>query len=154
MINLDDPQHARLRRIVSAAFTPRMLKKVEDDVQRAAARIVDEIAARGECDFVTEVAARLPLKIICDLVGVPEADYDLVFTRSNVILSMGDPEYIPEGTDPMMAVLSAGQDLANLVQELGRDRVRHPSDDLTSALVNAEVEGERLTDAELGSFFI
>jgi len=154
MINLDDPRHGRLRRIVSNAFTPRMLKKVEDDVQRAAGMIVDDIAVKGECDFVTEVAARLPLKIICDLMGVPESDYDVVFSRSNVILSMGDPEYIPEGADVMGALLGAGQDLATLVQELGRFRVEHPTDDLTSALVNAEVEGERLNDAELGSFFI
>src|SRR5439155_5910712 len=81
-------------------------------------------------------------------------DYDMVFSRSNVILSMGDPEYIPEGADVLAALLGAGQDLATMVQELGRFRVEQPTDDLTSALVNAEVEGERLTSQELGSFFI
>src|SRR5207247_2591866 len=75
-INLADPRHARLRRIVSAAFTPKMIKNFEDQVQVAAARIVDEVIDKGECDFVTEVAARLPLKIICDMMGVPESDYD------------------------------------------------------------------------------
>lgn len=154
MINLDDPRHARLRRIVSSGFTPKMLKKVEDDVQRAARAIVDDVLTRGECDFVTDVAARLPLKIICDMMGIPESDYDTVFTRSNVILSNGDPEYMPEGVDPAAALFGAGQDLADLVQELGRQRREHPTEDLTSALVNAEVEGGRLTDAELGSFFI
>jgi cytochrome P450 len=154
MINLDDPRHARLRRIVSAGFTPRMLKKVEDDVQRAAVAIVDDVIGKGECDFVTDVAARLPLKIICDMMGVPESDYDLVFSRSNVILGAGDPEYVPEGTDIAAALLAAGMELAQMVQELGRHRVEHPTDDLTSALVNANVDGEHLTDQELASFFI
>jgi cytochrome P450 len=154
MINMDDPRHARLRRIVSRGFTPRMLKKLEGDVQRAAAGIVDDLIEKGGGDFVTEVAARLPLRIICDMMGIPESQHDLVFTRSNVILSMGDPEYIPEGADIGAALLGAGQDLAMLVQELGRMRRDHPTDDVTSALVNADVDGEHLDDAELGSFFI
>jgi cytochrome P450 len=156
MINMDDPRHARLRRIVSAGFTPRMLQKLEEQVQVAAGRIVDEVIDKGEIDFVTEVAARLPLKIICDMMGVPESDYDFVFNHSNTILGAGDPEYTPT-EDPdeiVMAILTAGQELSNMVQELGRARRENPTDDLTSALVNAEVEGEQLTDQELGSFFI
>src|SRR4051812_26938506 len=85
MINLDDPRHARLRRIVSRGFTPKMLKKVEDDVERAAGEIVDEVLGRGgEFDFVTDVAARLPLKIICDMMGVPPGEYEKVFSCSNI----------------------------------------------------------------------
>ena len=154
MINLDDPRHARLRRIVSAGFTPRMLKKLEDDVARAAAEIVDDLLAKERCDFVTDVAARLPLKIICDMMGIGESDYATVFNASNIILSAGDPEYMPEGADPMATLFGAAQDLNNLVQDLGRLRRASPTDDLTSALVNAEVEGEQLSDGELGSFFI
>src|SRR5207249_1572422 len=74
MINLDDPRHARLRRIVSASFTPKMIKTFEDQVQVGADGIVDNVIDKGECDFVTEVAARLPLKIICDMMGIPESD--------------------------------------------------------------------------------
>ena len=154
MINMDDPRHARLRRIVSRGFTPRRLQRVEEDVQRTATRIVDDVIERGECDFVTEVAAKLPLWIICNMMGIPESDYDFIFTKSNVILGAGDPEYVPEGSDIAGALLGAGQDLSNLVQELGRERAKNPTDDLTSAMVNAEIEGERLTDQELGSFFI
>jgi methyl-branched lipid omega-hydroxylase len=158
MINMDDPRHARLRKIVSAGFTPRMLKQLEDYVQVAAGNIVDGVMehGKGEFDFVTEVAAQLPLKIICDLMGIPESDYQFVFDRSNVILGAGDPEYTPT-EDPEQiaaAILTAGQELSNMVQELGRERRERPTEDLTSALVNAEVEGERLTDQELGSFFI
>jgi cytochrome P450 len=154
MINMDDPRHARMRRIVARGFTPRMLAKVEQDVQRAAAECVDRVIEKGECDFVTEVASRLPLKIICDMMGIPERDYDFIFERSNVILSNGDPEYIPEGSDILTAFLTAGSDLSNLVQELGKYRRDNPIDDLTSALVNAELDGEKLDDQELGSFFI
>ena len=83
-----------------------MIKKFEDDVQRGAVAVVDEVVEKGECDFVTEVAARLPLKIICDMMGIPEHDYDLVFTRSNVILGATDPEYVPEGQDIAMALMA------------------------------------------------
>ena len=154
MINLDDPRHTRLRGIVSKGFTPRMLKKVEDDIQRAAGEIVDAVIEKGEADFVLEVAAPLPLKIICDMMGIPESDYATVFSRSNIILSQGDPEYIPEGEDPVAALLGAGQDLAGLVQDIGGHRRQHPTFDLTSALVNGNVDGEALTDQELASFFI
>ena len=154
MINLDDPRHARLRRIVSRGFTPRMLKRVEDDVQRVASRIVSDVASRGSCDFVVDVAARLPLEIICNMMGVPPSGFETVFRNSNIILSEGDPEYIPEGDDIVAAFMSAAQELAMLMQDIGAFRRREPTDDLTSALVNAEVDGEQLTMGELASFFI
>ncbi|HZT64521.1 MAG TPA: cytochrome P450 [Acidimicrobiales bacterium] len=154
MINMDDPKHARQRRIVSAAFSPRMLRKAEEDVQRAADDIVDRIIGRGGCDFVTEVASRLPLKIICDMMGIPESQYDFVLQRSNIILGAGDPEYVPEGTDIGAALLTAGSELAQLMQELAAERAQSPTDDLTSALVTANVDGEHLSHEELASFFI
>jgi methyl-branched lipid omega-hydroxylase len=157
MINMDDPRHARLRKIVSAAFTPKMLKRVEDDVQRAATAIVDDVlAGHGSGDFVLDVAAKLPLKVICDMMGIPPSKYEVIFTRSNIILGLADPEYMPE-TDPdtvVLKLLEAGNDLHTLVSELGAERRKNPTDDLTSALVNAEVDGEGITDQELGSFFI
>ncbi len=157
MINMDDPRHARLRKIVSAAFTPKMLKRVEDDVQRVASSIVDDIlAGNGTGDFVLDVAARLPLKVICDMMGIPASEYQTVFSRSNIILGLADEEYMPE-TDPnvvVMKLLEAGNDLHQLVSALGAERRKNPTDDLTSALVNAEVDGEGITDQELGSFFI
>ena len=154
MINMDDPRHARLRRIVSAGFTPRMLKKVEDSVQAAATRIVDRIIERGECDFVTDIAAALPLTIICDMMGIPESQYGAVFDRTNVILGAGDPEYVPDQSKVIEALLTAGFELSQLVQELGRERAKNPTDDLTSALVNTQVDGDHLTEQELGSFFV
>ncbi|GIH90441.1 cytochrome P450 [Planobispora siamensis] len=156
MINMDDPRHARLRRIVSRAFTPKMIKQFEADVDAAAVRIVDDLLAKGSgCDFVTEVAAKLPLKIICDMMGIPEKDYGFVFDRSNVILGGFDPEYGGSDVSSIAErLLMAGLELNQLVQDLGAHRTEHPTSDLTSSLVNANIDGERLTAQELGSFFI
>jgi len=154
MIAMDDPRHARLRRIVSAGFTPRMLKRLEDSVQQLASAIVDEIIERGECDFVVDVAARLPLKIVCDLMGVPDSQLQFVFDRTNVILGAGDPEYTPEGTDILTALLTAGQELSQLMDEVAEAKRGGDGTDLTSMLVNADLEDDRLTHADLASFFI
>jgi cytochrome P450 len=155
MINMDDPRHARLRRIVARGFTPRMIQQAERNVRRSAVAIVDRVIETGECDFVTEIAARLPLQIICDMMGIPESQHEFVFSRSNVVLGGGDPEYTaaePAKIIPML--LQAGAELAQLAQDLARHRRGHPGEDLVSALVNAEIEGETLDDQELGSFFV
>ena len=154
MISMDDPRHARLRKVVSAGFTPRMMRSLEDGVERTAVAIVDGVAERGGCDFVTEVAARLPLAIICDMMGIAPDSYDEVFNHSNVVLSQGDPEYIAEGVDPLEALLGAGAGLAAIMHETAEDRRGGDGQDLTSLLVNAEVDGERLTSDELASFFV
>jgi len=123
-------------------------------VQRTASRIVDDALAQGECDAVAAIAARLPLKIVCDMMGVPESQYDFVYAKTNTILGVSDPEYVEETADVLTAVLQAGHALAELMRELGRTREQQPTDDVTSALVNAEIDGERLTPDELASFFI
>ena len=154
MLHMDDPRHARLRGLVARGFTPRTLARVEDQVARIAAEIVDDLAAQGECDFVTEVAARLPLRIICEMMGVPESLHQEVFDASNVILGPNDPEYVPPGANILDAILTAGATLSAMMNELAAARLAEPADDITSALVHAEVDGERLSDAELASFFI
>ena len=157
MINMDDPRHARLRRIVSRGFTPRQLELLRADVEGVAAGIVDDIAERGTCDFVTEVAALLPLRVIVDLMGLPRSQEQFIFDRTNVILGFTDPEYVPDVEDPVAvtgALLTAGQDLASMVQELAEARTRDPQNDLITALVTSEVDGEHLTPEELASFFI
>ena len=115
IIAMDDPRHARLRRLVSAGFTPRMLARLEDSVQDQARLIVDEVCERGECDFVTDVAARLPLRIVCDLMGIPASQHDFVFDQSNVILGAGDSEYVPDVGDLITAILTAGGSLTQLM---------------------------------------
>ncbi|HEX3981540.1 MAG TPA: cytochrome P450, partial [Acidimicrobiales bacterium] len=149
MISTDNPRHARLRRIVSAAFNPRRIKSIEESIEEVADRVIDRAGPLGECDFVTEIAAAMPLEIICDMMGVPPSEYATVFRASNVILSGGDPEYIPEGNDPVVAGLEAGKQLTDLMNELSTYRVGHPTDDLTTELITTNIDGEALTHDEL-----
>jgi cytochrome P450 len=155
MISMDDPRHARLRRIVSRAFTPKMIRQFEENVQQAAAAIVDDLLATGPCDFVAQVSARLPLKIICDMMGIGDEHYEMVLRNTNIILSGSDPEFVSRDLDEAITqILTAGQDLASLVTDLAAVRQEHPADDLTTALATANLDGEQLTPAELASFFI
>ncbi|HEY0937004.1 MAG TPA: cytochrome P450 [Trebonia sp.] len=155
MISMDDPRHARLRRIVSRAFTPKMIRKFEEDVQRTAGVIVDELLRGGPGDFVQQVATRLPLKIICQMMGIGDEHYQRVLRNTNIVLSGSDPEFISQDlTESVTQILNAGADLADLVTGLLEQRQAHPADDLVSALATANVDGEQLTPAELASFFI
>jgi cytochrome P450 len=154
MISTDNPRHARLRRIVSAAFNPRRIKAIEDSIEEVADRVLQRASGLGECDFVTEIAAPFPLEIICTMMGVPASEYATVFRCSNIILSNGDPEYVPEGSDPVLAFIESGQELTDLMNRLSAERVDHPTDDLTTALITTNIDGEALTQGELASFFI
>jgi methyl-branched lipid omega-hydroxylase len=154
MINMDDPRHARLRRIVSRGFTPKMLDALHENISRVASRIVDEVIEAGECEAVTDIAAKLPLTIICDMMGIPASQHRFVFDRTNVILGAQDPEYVPDTDNIFQALLDAGKDLADLMRELAAQRQATPTGDLTSALINAQVDGEALSPDELASFFI
>ncbi|GAA0911484.1 cytochrome P450 [Nonomuraea longicatena] len=159
MINMDDPRHARLRRIVSRAFTPRILSKMEADLATAAEEIVSQSIAEGPGDFVQQIAARLPVRVICDMMGIPPKFHDMVLRRTNVILGNTDAEYT--GIQPdlkrlnvaqgLVRLLRAGHSLNRLAARLGDRRRKEPTGDLVSLLVNGD---ERLTPQELGSFFI
>ncbi|MEO0494079.1 MAG: cytochrome P450 [Actinomycetota bacterium] len=155
MINLDDPRHARLRKLVSAGFTPRMLQRNMEDVEAAGKQIVERLREQGPgCDFVTACAAWLPVKIICDMMGIPESQHEFVFDMTNIILSQGDPEFVPEDQNPLEAFLGAGAALAGLIDEIANTADGADGDTLTHALVNAEIEGDKLTREEIQSFFV
>ena len=153
MINMDDPKHFRLRNIVSRGFTPKEITRVEEQVKDRAEKLVTDLLERfpdGECDFVEEVAAPLPLAIICDMMGIPEEDHKQIFHWTNVILGVGDPEFVGSYEDLMRVAL----EMFTYAQNLGQSRIDSPQDDVTSAMMNAVVDGERLTAQEFGSFFI
>jgi cytochrome P450 len=150
MINMDPPRHTRFRLIVNRGFTPHQVASLEESVQQRARSIVDAIAEKGECDFVTEVASALPLQIICDMMGIPPSEYQWVFDKTNVVLGASDPEY---GGDIMQAFLAA-QELWSYAQELRADRMATPRDDITTKISHAEVDGHSLTPEEFGSFFV
>jgi methyl-branched lipid omega-hydroxylase len=159
MISMDDPRHAKIRRLVSKTFTPRMLERVVDSVRAIVTDVLAEArrkaeAGDGTIDVVADIAAPIPLRVICDMMGVPEADRAMVLAQSNIILSGGDPELIEDQDDPLTAVLQAGIELAALMERLAAERLVSPRDDLTTALVSTEVDGEKLSHQEIASFFI
>lgn len=159
LISMDDPRHAKIRRIVSTAFTPKMLDRVVDSVETISREVMTNAIAKaragdGTFDFVKEVAAPLPLTVICQMMGIPEEDHAMVLEHSNIILSGGDPELIASVDESLGLFLTAGQMLSDLMTKLAAERQANPMDDLTSALVNADDDGESLTHQEIASFFI
>lgn len=153
MINMDDPKHYRLRSIVSKGFTPKEITRVEERVRVRSAMVVDRLLEQfpdGSCDFVEHVASPLPLQIICDMMGIPESDEKQIFNWTNIILGVGDPEFVGSYD----ALLKCALEIFAYAQALGEDRVKNPRDDVTSVMMNSVVSGERLTAQEFGSFFI
>ncbi|XRQ16130.1 cytochrome P450 [Actinomadura welshii] len=154
MISLDDPRHARLRRIVSRSFTPRLVERVTGDVAVLARRIVDDLAERGPCDFVRHVAMPMPLQIICSMMGIPSSEYDDVIDATNLILAIGDPDNDDNGAEDRATLLSERfAYLHGLMADLSRARRAKPAEDLVTALTHANVDGEALDDGDLGRFF-
>ena len=153
MIVLDDPRHQRLRSIVSRAFTPKVVARIEASVRERARRLVAALIANhpdGEAELVSELAGPLPLQIICDMMGIPEDDHQTIFHWTNVILGFGDPDL----TTDFDEFLKVSMDIGAYASALAEDRRVNHHDDLTTSLVEAEVDGERLSSEEIASFFI
>ncbi|MGH3970345.1 MAG: cytochrome P450 [Mycobacterium sp.] len=153
MIVLDDPRHQRLRSIVSRAFTPKVVARAEASVRERARRLVTSLIANhpdGTGEVVSELAGPLPLQVICDMMGVPEEDHQRVFHWTNVILGFGDPDLATDFEE----FTAVSLDIGGYATALAEDRRSNPRDDLTTSLVEAEVDGERLSSAEIASFFI
>jgi cytochrome P450 len=144
MLNMDDPRHAAMRRVVSHAFTPRRLQQIRETVTKIAHRLVDEAVAKGETDAVADLAAPLPLQVLCDLMGIPESSWSYIAEHGK---TMGLARDAKSMTEAAQALHAAAGSLADV-------RQREPQDDLTSALVHADVEGQSLTATEIGSFFM
>ncbi|MFN3007567.1 cytochrome P450 [Mycolicibacterium wolinskyi] len=153
MIAMDDPRHTRLRNIVRSAFTPRVLALIEGSVRDRARRLVADMVSHnpdGHAELVTELAGPLPLQIICDMMGIPEDDHQRIFHWTNVILGFGDPDL----TTDFNEFIAVAMEIGAYATALADERRAVPADDLTTSLVQAEVDGERLTSAEVASFFI
>jgi cholest-4-en-3-one 26-monooxygenase len=150
ILNMDAPEHNRHRRLVSKAFTPRMIQGLQESIVEHAVRTVDDIAEKGECEFVEDIAARVPLDLICEMIGLDEADWPAMFELSNKLIGFDDPEY---QTTPEAGGQAAAE-IFGYCDRVAADRRANPRDDLMSALVNAELDGEHLTDMELNLFFV
>jgi len=153
-IVMDDPRHARQRGIVSRAFTPRQLQRVLDSVETLCSEVIDGFCERGEADLVEVMSQPFPLLVICEMMGIPRSEYQTVLNATNVILGAGDPEVLGGREDILEALIEAGVQLTTLMTELAEHRKTHPADDLTTALVQADVGEDVLAPHELGAFFI
>ncbi|MFC3994994.1 cytochrome P450 [Nocardiopsis sediminis] len=147
LINIDPPEHTKLRKIVQRGFTPRAIGRLEEALRERAQRIAMEAVDRGDGDFVADVATRLPLQAIADLIGVEPQDRERLFAWSNEMLGYEDPEY---AVDPAVAAA----EILGYSMALAGDRRAAPRDDIVSKLVQADVEGRGLTDDEFGFFVI
>ncbi|MFG2943475.1 cytochrome P450 [Streptomyces sp. NPDC048282] len=152
ILAMDAPEHTRLRTLVSAAFTARQVRRAEDAVRACAAEVVSTVAARGHCDMVRDIAAALPTRTACGLLGVDRSEQDGVARAVTTITGWNDPE-VRAGRDRVTALGEAGRHLTTVARRLIAARRREPADDLVSTLVHATVTGERLTDLEISAFF-
>ena len=150
LINQDAPSHTRYRRLVSRAFTPKVVLSLEPHIRDVTTGIIDMLADKGECDFVTDIAADLPLQAIVQLMGVPLEDRQKVFDWSNQMIGMDDPEYAPNPDVP----IRASMELYAFAQQLADKRREEPKDDILSTLLQADFDGEALTAADFNAFFM
>ncbi len=148
MIMMDDPEHSRLRKIVSRAFTPRAVERLRAGLGERARRIVTEAAAAGSGDFVRQVACELPLQAIAGLLGVPEEDEGKLFDWSNKMIGGDDPEFADYDS------LTAAGELMWYAMQLAARKAEDPGDDIVTTLVRADADGQRLSDAEFGMFVV
>jgi cholest-4-en-3-one 26-monooxygenase len=150
MLNMDPPLHTRYRRLVNKGFTPRMVNQLHDRINAAADTIIDSVIEQGSADFVTDIAAELPLVVIAELLGVPHEDRHRMFNWSNRMIGSEDPEYQTGDEAPQQAAM----ELYAYASELFATKRADPHDDLMSVLTSVDVEGEKLSEIELELFFL
>ena len=148
MLNMDPPQHDRFKLLVSRGFTPKNAPLLRPKIEELARDIVDAVLAKGECDFVTEIAGRLPSGLIAELMGMPRADGERLYDLTEIMHTNDDAIAPPEiKMNAVGEMLSYAQSVADLKRQ-------SPGDDLATILVNAEVDGDHLTDEEFQWFFL
>jgi cytochrome P450 len=150
---MDAPRHAKLRRLVASAFTPRRVATIDAQIRAQARAIVDDLAGRGDCDAVEHISRRLPMWTISEMMGVAPEDSDAYAGMANSLVAAGDAEVVGD-SDPLTVMFQGVVGLTRMALELAAARRARPADDLMTALVQAEIDGDRLTDEEIGAFFV
>jgi cholest-4-en-3-one 26-monooxygenase len=150
MINMDPPQHSRLRAFVNRGFTPRMIGKLEEHITGICRGLLDEVGPRTEADFVTDIAAPLPTQVICELVGARPEDRERIFELSNRMVGFDDPEFSEAPDERVHAVA----EMFGYAAELAQQRREQPRDDIVTKLVQPDQAGQELTDLEFNFFFL
>ncbi|MCV7103587.1 cytochrome P450 [Mycobacterium palustre] len=151
---MDPPRHTKLRKLAHAALSPRQVRRIEDSIKANAKTIVGELRAAGSgADFVEHCAKELPIRTLSDMVGVPESERERLAQATDAMVSWADPAYLG-GRHPLEVLMEHQTYVHQLAGALAAERRDRPGDDLISSLVHAEVDGDRLTDAEVAAFFV
>ncbi|MGW0158213.1 cytochrome P450 [Mycobacterium sp. NPDC003323] len=150
---MDPPEHTTYRRLISSAFTPRNVRRIEEQIHDNAVAIVDELIGAGDIDFVHDCAAKLPMMTISDMLGVPKADQPALAAAAEKLFSMSDDDYSTL-EERAMDTINEIMLISNTGVELAKFRRANPGDDLMTSIVDAEVDGRRLTDEEIGAFLM
>ncbi|KIU18198.1 cytochrome P450 [Mycolicibacterium llatzerense] len=148
LLNMDAPQHTRLRKIISRGFTPRAIGRLQAELNERAQKIAETAAASGTGDFVEQVSCELPLQAIAGLLGVPQEDRDKLFNWSNEMTAGEDPEYAH--IDPA----ASSFELITYAMNMAAERAKNPTDDIVTQLIEADLDGEKLSDDEFGFFVV
>jgi cytochrome P450 len=150
---MDPPKHDTLRKLVSVAFTPRQVRRIEEKIQTAAKEIVDDIAGRGDVEFVTECSERLPVRMFGDIFNIPEHYRKPMADAATGVVSWADPEHLA-GRPADEVQIESCSTIHDIAEELVEDRKKNPGEDLLTGLVQAEVDGESLETFEIGAFMV
>lgn len=155
MLNMDPPQHREYRALVNKGFTPRRVADLEAHVEAKVREILDRVVERGECDFVADVAGPLPMEVICELMGVPAEDRQRIYEISNMMVGHDDPDFAdPDAPIANMDYQNASAEMFMYAGKLAEQARRRPADDLGTALLHAEIDGQRLSELDYNSFFL
>jgi cholest-4-en-3-one 26-monooxygenase len=150
LLNMDPPAHTRYRRLITKSVASRAVERLTPRLEMLSKRTIDRIAARGSCDFVADVASKLPMQVICELLGVPEADWERLYACSNTMMARDDPDFAGSKED----VSRASMEIFGYSAALADERRARPKEDLMSALIAAEVDGQKLAEGEINAFFV
>jgi cholest-4-en-3-one 26-monooxygenase len=150
MLTMDAPEHTRYRKLVNRGFTPRQMRMLEPHIRELTAQIIDDVIEQGGCDYVVDVAAEVPLQVIAEMLGVPQEDRHKLFEWSNRMIGSEDPEYIVSEEE----VMNAQVEMFMYANELAAARRAEPRDDIISALLTAEVDGDKLSEMDFNLFFL
>jgi len=150
MLTMDAPEHTRYRKLVNRGFTPRQMRMLEPHIRELTSQIIDEVIEQGGCDYVVDVAAEVPLQVIAEMLGVPKEDRHKLFEWSNRMIGSEDPEYIVSEQE----VMNAQVEMFMYANELAARRREDPQDDIITALLTAEVDGDKLSEMDFNLFFL
>jgi cytochrome P450 len=148
MLTMDPPQHERFRRLVSRGFTPRQAQLMKERIDALAEEIVSDIYPKGQCDFVQEVAGRLPSGLIAELMGIPRSDGERLYELTELMHSTD------RSAVPLERQQAAVSEMLAYAEGVARTKRKDPADDIATTLVESEIDGERLTDGEFQWFFL